>query len=171
MQKITPFFWFDKEAEEAMNFYTSVFASAPNAQGESKVESITRYPEGFTEGPMAGMDGKVLTGVFSLAGQKFMCLDGGPIFKPSTATSMYVECETQEEVDHFWTKLSEGGAPEAQQCGWLADKYGFAWQIIPKQLPELLANPDKAKSDRVMQTMLQMKKIVIADLEKAADSE
>src|SRR6185369_9645685 len=101
------------------------------------------------------MQGKVLTGVFELEGQRFMCLDGGPIFKPSTATSFLVECENQEEIDYFWGKFTEGGDPKAQQCGWLADKYGFAWQINPKRLGELLSDPDKEKSGRVMQAMLQ----------------
>jgi predicted 3-demethylubiquinone-9 3-methyltransferase (glyoxalase superfamily) len=170
MQKITPFLWFDTHAEEAMNFYTEIFATRPGtANGESKVVSIHRYPDGPLEGPMKGFEGKVLTGVFLLDGQKFMCLDGGPIFKPSTATSMYIECEDQSEVDHFWSKLSEGGPIEAQQCGWVADKFGFAWQIIPKQLPQLLTDPDKAKAKRVLDAMMTMKKIVVADLESAAN--
>lgn len=164
MQKITPFLWFDKEAEEAVNFYTSVFK-------DSKIVSITRYPEGPLEEPMKGMEGKVLTAVFELQGQQFMALDGGPIFKPTEAVSFYIPCEDQEEVDHLWGKLSEGGPVEAQQCGWLKDKYGFSWQIIPTALPRLLQDPDKAKSGRVMQAMLKMKKIVIADLEAAAAQE
>ncbi len=161
-QKITPFLWFDKNAEEAMNFYTSIFE-------DSKIVSIKRYPEGITEGPMKGMDRKVLTAVFELRGQTFMCLDGGPFFKPTGAMSLYVECETQEEVDNYWDKLAEGGDPQAQQCGWLMDKYGFSWQIIPKILPELLNDSDKAKADRVMQAMLQMKKIDVATLKQAYD--
>ncbi len=169
MQKITPFLWFDKECEEAMNFYVDIFASSPVKNGESKIESIKYYPEHSDNEHLKNMQGKVLTGVFMLAGQQFMALDGGPIFKPSTATSMSIDCSTQEEVDHFWTRLGAGGAPEAQQCGWLADKYGFAWQVVPKQLPELLSQPDQEKANRVMQAMMQMKKIVIADLEKAAE--
>ncbi|MBX4189192.1 VOC family protein [Candidatus Parcubacteria bacterium] len=161
MQKITPFLWFDRNAEEAMNFYVSIFK-------DSKIESIKRYPEGVTEGPMKGFDGKVLTAVFELEGQKFMALDGGPFFKPSGAVSFYVECKDQEEVDYYWGRLSEGGNPESQQCGWLQDKYGFSWQIIPKALGELLSDPDKAKSDRVLQAMLKMKKIDIKGLENAA---
>jgi predicted 3-demethylubiquinone-9 3-methyltransferase (glyoxalase superfamily) len=160
---ITPFLWFDRNAEEAMNFYISIFP-------DSKIVSIKRYPEGITEGPMAGFDGKVLTAVFELLGQQFMCLDGGPIFKPTMATSFYVECEDQEEVDKYWDKLSEGGDEKAQQCGWVSDKYGFSWQIIPKRLPELLNDPDKEKANRAMQAMLQMKKIDIAKLEEATDS-
>ena len=163
-QKITPFLWFDKNAEEAMNFYTSIFKSA-------KIVSIQRYPEGPLEAPMKGMEGKILTAIFELEGQRFMCLDGGPYFKPSGAVSFYVECETQEEVDHYWNKLTEGGDPKAQQCGWLADKYGFSWQIIPVILGQLLSDPDKAKADRVMKAMLQMKKIDSATLEKAANQE
>ena len=167
MSQITPFLWFDKNAEEAMKFYVSVFAKAPYKKGASKVVSIKRYPKGITEGPMAGMDGKVLTAVFQLAGQTFMCLDGGPIFKPSTATSLYVRCKDQKEVDYFWNKLTAGGLPEAQQCGWLQDKYGFSWQIIPDALPKLLNDKNKAKADRAMQAMLQMRKIDIAKLREA----
>jgi predicted 3-demethylubiquinone-9 3-methyltransferase (glyoxalase superfamily) len=162
MQKITPFLWFDKNCEEAVNFYTSIFKDA-------RIVSIKRYPDGPLEAPMKGMEGKVLTAVFELEGQKFMALDGGPHFKPNGAVSFYVECETQEEVDYYWNKLSEGGDPNAQQCGWLQDQYGFSWQIIPNTLPQLLSDPDKVKADRVMQAMLQMKKIEIADLEKAAE--
>lgn len=158
MQKIAPFLWFDNKAEEAMNFYTSVF---PN----SRIVSIARYPAGG-KGPMEGMDGKVLTAVFELMGQTFMFLDGGPFFKPTGAMSLYVECEDQKEIDAYWNKLTEGGDPKSQQCGWIQDKYGFSWQIIPKALPKLLTDPDKAKADRVMQAMLKMKKIVVADLEK-----
>jgi predicted 3-demethylubiquinone-9 3-methyltransferase (glyoxalase superfamily) len=170
MQKITPFLWFDTQAEEAINFYTETFANRPGtANGESKIESITRYPDGPLDGPMKGMEGKVLTAVFKLDGQTFMCLDGGPIFKPTSAMSLYIECEDQAEVDHFWTKLSEGGNPEAQQCGWLQDRFGFSWQVIPKDLPRLLGDPDKAKSGRVMAAMMQMKKIDVATLEAAAN--
>jgi predicted 3-demethylubiquinone-9 3-methyltransferase (glyoxalase superfamily) len=161
MQKITPFLWFDKNAEEAMNFYISIFKNA-------RIISIARYPEGPLEGPMKGMEGKVLTAVFELEGQRFMAIDGGPALKPSGAISFYVECETQDEVDHYWNSLAAGGDPQRQECGWLQDKFGFSWQIIPKALPRLLTDPDKAKSARVLQVMLQMKKIVVADLEKAA---
>jgi predicted 3-demethylubiquinone-9 3-methyltransferase (glyoxalase superfamily) len=162
-QKITPFLWFDKQAEEAINFYVSIF---PN----SKIVSIKRYPDGplALEGPMKGMEGKVLTAVFELQGQQFMALDGGPFFKPTEAISFYVECEDQAEVDGYWNKLSEDGDPKAQQCGWLKDKFGFSWQIVPKALPQLLNDADKQKSARVMQAMLQMKKIDVAALQKAA---
>lgn len=296
MQKITPFLWFDKNAEEAINFYTSIF---PN----SKITSIQRYPEDQQVGPMADMKGKILTAVFELEGQRFMALDGGPIFKFTPAISFFVSCETEEEINSLWEKLSEGGkvrmefqkypfsdkygwtddkfgvswqlslakgpqkitpsllftqekagkveeainfytslfenskietiaryekgdydkeglikysqfslngeyfsamestlqhefsfneavsfyvncedqtevdalwskmsaVPESEQCGWLKDKYGVSWQIIPKQLGELMSDPDKEKSGRVIQKMLTMKKIVVADLQKAAE--
>jgi len=171
MQKITPFLWFDKNCEEAMNFYVSVFNTAPDKKADSKIVSIKRYPEGPLEGPMKGMEGKVLTAVFELGGQTFMALDGGPYFKPTGAVSFYIECGTQAEVDHYWDKLSASGDPKSQQCGWLMDKFGFSWQVIPTALPTLLSDPDKAKSGRVMQAMLKMKKIVIADLQKAADGQ
>jgi predicted 3-demethylubiquinone-9 3-methyltransferase (glyoxalase superfamily) len=164
MQKITPFLWFDNQAEEAMNFYTSIFK-------DSKIISIKRYPDGPLEEPMKGMEGKVLTGVFELQGQRFMALDGGPTFKFTEAVSFYIECENQEEVDYFWEKLSEGGDQNAQQCGWLKDKFGLSWQVIPKALSKLMHDPDKEKSNRVLQAMLQMKKIDIAGLEKAAEKQ
>jgi predicted 3-demethylubiquinone-9 3-methyltransferase (glyoxalase superfamily) len=166
MQKITPFLWFDRNCEEAINFYVSVFEGAPDKKGESKVENIKYYPAGITEGPMAGFDGKILTAVFKLAGQTFMALDGGSYFKPSGAVSFLVECDTQEEIDHYWSKLTEGGDPNAQQCGWLKDKYGFSWQIVP-DMSRWMNDKDKERSDRAMQAMLQMKKIDIATLEEA----
>ncbi len=166
MQKITPFLWFDKNAEEAMKFYTEIFAAK---DGRSKIVSIKRYPDGPLEGLMEGFEGKVLTGVFELAGQQFMALDGGPVFTPTAAMSFYVECQDQEEVDYYWEKLGEGGDPKAQQCGWLQDKYGFSWQIIPADLPKLLNDPDQAKAHRAMHAMLQMKKIDVASLKAAAD--
>jgi predicted 3-demethylubiquinone-9 3-methyltransferase (glyoxalase superfamily) len=168
-QKITTFLWFDRQAEEAINFYVSIFANSPFPKGESKIVTIKRYPEGIKEGPMAGFDGKVLTGVFTLAGQTFMALDGGPIFKPTSAMSLLIECQNQEEIDYFWEKLSEGGNPQAQQCGWLMDKFGFSWQVAP-DMTRWMNDSDKAKSDRAMQAMLKMKKIIIADLEKAYNS-
>ncbi len=160
MQKITPFLWFDRNCEEAVNFYVSVFKN-------SKIVTIKHYPSGITEGPMAGFDGKVLTAVFELEGQRFMALDGGPVFSPNnSATSMLIECADQAEIDHYWEKLTEGGDPQAQQCGWLKDKFGFSWQVSP-QMEKWLNGADKAGSARAMQAMLGMKKIVIADLEKA----
>lgn len=158
MQKITPFLWFDRNAEEAIQFYTSIFKN-------SKIVSIKRYPEGPLEGPMQGMEGKVLTAIFELEGQRFMALDGGPIFKFTEATSFFVECELQEEVDYYWEKLSAD--PQAEQCGWLKDKYGLSWQIVPTLVSELLNDPDPAKSQNVMQAILQMKKIDIAGLKRA----
>lgn len=163
MQKITAFLWFDKNAEEALNFYISIFKNA-------KIVSIKRYPDGPLESPMEGMQGKVLTAVFELEGQIFMALDGGPFFKPTGAVSFYVECETQEEVDYYWQRLTAGGDEKAQQCGWLQDKFGFSWQIIPTALPKLLNDPDPVKADRVMQAMLKMKKIDIEELKGAYES-
>ncbi len=159
IQKITPFLWFINNAEEAMNFYVSVFK-------DSKIVSIKYYPENSNVEHLEGMNGKVLTGIFELAGQRFMALDGGPgVFEFTGAISFYVECEDQEEVDYLWEKLSAD--PKSEQCGWLKDKYGISWQIIPKQLGELLSDPDKEKSNRAMLAMLQMKKISIPNLQKA----
>lgn len=172
MRKITPFMWFDRNAEEAMNFYTEIFASRPGtANGESKITRIVRYPEGITEGPAVGFDGQVLTGEFMLDGEEFMCIDGGPYFKPSGAISYLVDCADQAEVDHFWEKFSEGSDPASWQCGWITDKYGFTWQIVPKQLNQLLTSEDKGVRDRVMAVMMPMKKLIIADLEAAANKE
>jgi predicted 3-demethylubiquinone-9 3-methyltransferase (glyoxalase superfamily) len=161
MQKITPFLWFDKQAEEAMNYYIDTFKGSPAKDGnDSEIVHIQYYPEGYTEGPMANLQGKVLTGVFKLAGQKFMCLDGGPIFKFNEAMSLYVDCADQTEIDYFWEKLSldtSGG-----QCGWTKDKFGLSWQIIPKNMGDLL------KNKKAIDTMLKMKKINIAELEAAS---
>lgn len=153
MQKITPFLWFDHEAEEAMNFYVSIFKNA-------KIISLTRYGKG---GP--GPAGEVMTGTFQLEGQEFMSLNGGPDHQFTEAISFFVDCKTQEEVDELWNKLTEGG--EEGPCGWLKDKFGVSWQIIPTVLGELLNDPDPAKSQRVMQAMLQMKKIDIKTLQEA----
>ncbi len=165
MQKITPFLWFDKRAEEAMKFYVSVFSNKLGKK--SRIVSIKRYPDGPLEGPMKGMEGKVLTGVFELNGQRFMALDGGPIFKFTEALSLYVECETQAQVDYLWSKLGEGGDENAQQCGWLKDKYGLSWQIVPSLLGKLLSDKDKKKSNRVMDALLKMRKIDIKALKQA----
>lgn len=163
MQKITPCLWFrDNNAEEAMNFYTSIF---PN----SVILEIHRYPEGVKEGPMKGFGGKVLTGIFELEGQRFMAIDGGPVFEFTGAISFQIECADQEEVDHYWSNLS--AVPGAEQCGWLKDKYGISWQVVPKILGKLLTDPDKAKADRVMQSMLKMKKIDIQKLKNVAEQE
>ena len=165
MQKIVPCLWFDKEAEEAIKFYISIFNSAPHSAKNSKIVSIERYPEEPLDIPVKGMEGKILTAIFELNEQRFMALDGGPLFKFTEATSFDVECADQEEVDYFWEKLS--AVPEAEQCGWLKDKYGLSWQIIPKRMGELLSEQDKIKARRVMDAMLKMKKIIIKDLEKA----
>lgn len=153
MQKITPFLWFDSQAEEAANFYVSVFKN-------SRIGSVSRYGEA---GP--GPKGSVMVVTFQLDGQQFMAINGGPYFTFTPAVSFLVSCETQQEVDEFWNKLSDGGKTE--QCGWLRDKYGVSWQIIPAILGELMGDPDPARSQRVMQAMLQMTKIDIAALKKA----
>ncbi len=154
-QKITPFLWFDNNAEEAVDFYISVFADA-------QILNLSRYPE---EVPDLG--GKALSIVFQLEGQKFMALNGGPLFHFTEAISLLVDCSSQAEVDHLWTKLCEGGEPG--RCAWLKDKFGLSWQIVPKQLGELLGDPDPQKAQRVMQAMLQMSKIDIAALQAAHD--
>jgi predicted 3-demethylubiquinone-9 3-methyltransferase (glyoxalase superfamily) len=153
MQKISPFLWFDDQAEEAMNFYVSVFKN-------SKVGNVTRYGDA---GP--GPKGSVMTASFELEGQPFTALNGGPHFKFTEAVSFFVSCETQAEVDELWDKLSEGG--QTQQCGWLKDKFGLSWQITPVALMELMSNPDPERSRRVMEAMLQMTKIDIAQLRRA----
>jgi predicted 3-demethylubiquinone-9 3-methyltransferase (glyoxalase superfamily) len=155
MQKITPFLWFDNQAEEAMNFYTSIFKN-------SKVGRISRYGDA---GP--GPEGAVMSATFQLEGQEFMALNGGPLFQFTPAVSFFVNCETQEEVDHFWEKVSAGGKQE--QCGWLKDKFGLSWQIVPSILGKLLGDKDPAKASRVMQAMLQMIKLDIAALKKVAE--
>lgn len=165
MQKITPSLWFDKECEEAINFYIDTFNAAPHSKKNSKIVTLKRYPEGIEDGPMKGMDGKVLTLIFELAGERFMALDGGPLFKFNESISFYVECEDQEEVDYFWEKLSH--VPEAEACGWLKDKFGLSWQIIPKQLGEFVGDADPEKSGRATQAMLKMKKIDIAKMRQA----
>jgi predicted 3-demethylubiquinone-9 3-methyltransferase (glyoxalase superfamily) len=153
MQKITPFLWFDSQAEDAMNLYVSVFKN-------SRILSMTRYGEA---GP--GPAGMVMTATFELEGQEFMALNGGPDHKFTDAISFFVDCKTQEEVDELWEKLSEGG--EKGPCGWLKDRFGLSWQIVPSVLGELLNDPDPAKSQRVMKAMLQMSKIDIASLKAA----
>lgn len=158
MQKITPFLWFDTQAEEAANFYVSIFDN-------SKVLSLTRCGEA-TPGPK----GSVLTVEFELEGQKFAALNGGPNFKFTEAVSFVVNCTTQEQVDYFWEKLLEGGGKESQ-CGWLKDKYGLSWQVTPTILIELLQDKDPEKANRVMQAMMKMIKIDIETLKQAAAGE
>lgn len=153
MQPITPFLWFDTQAEQAAKFYCSIFEN-------SKIVTTTPYGEA---GP--GPKGGVMTVVFQLEGQEFIALNGGPQFKFTEAISFSVNCKTQKEVDYYWKKLSAGG--EEGPCGWLRDKYGLSWQINPTRLGELLSDPDPKKANRVMQAMLKMKKIEIAGLEQA----
>lgn len=153
MQKITPNLWFDTEAEEAAKFYTSIFKN-------SKITGITHYGEA---GPRPA--GSVLTVEFELDGMQFVALNGGPEFKFTEAVSLAVSCETQDEIDGLWDKLSAGG--EIQECGWLKDKYGLSWQIVPAALPEMLNDPDADKSEAVMRAILSMKKLDIAELRRA----
>ena len=153
MQKITPFLWFNNDAEEAMNFYVSIFKN-------SKVGNVTRYGDA---GP--GPKGTVMSATFQLEGQEFYALNGGPMFSFTPAISLFVNCETQQEVDELWEKLSQGG--QTQPCGWLQDRYGLSWQIIPTVLGRMLQDKDPAKANRVMKAMLQMTKIDIARLKQA----
>jgi predicted 3-demethylubiquinone-9 3-methyltransferase (glyoxalase superfamily) len=163
MQKITPCLWFDDQAEEAVEFYTAIFRN-------SKIVSVARYGEAGREvhGKPAGT---VMVVAFELDGQAFTALNGGPMFKFNEAISFQVNCETQEEVDYYWEKLSEGGDETAQQCGWLKDKYGASWQVIPTVLPEMINDPDSEKSQRAMTAMLQMKKIDIDELKRAYEGQ
>jgi len=156
MQKITPFLWFDGHAEEAMKFYTSIFKN-------SRILDVKRCGDA---GP--GPKGSVFTGTFELEGQQFMVLNGGPHYKLTPAFSLFVNCETQAEVDELWDKLLAGGG-QPSRCGWLTDKFGVSWQIIPTALGQLLHDPDPVKSQRVMQAMLQMVKLDIATLQRAHD--
>lgn len=156
-QKITPFLWFNDEAEEAAKFYTSIFKN-------STIGTITRYNE-ESVGPTGRPAGSVMTIDFELGGQKFVALNGGPMFKFTEATSFVVNCENQEEVDYFWTKLSAGG--EEGRCGWLKDKFGLSWQVVPTVLIEMLADKDTGKAKHVMRAMLQMDKIDLPTLERA----
>src|ERR1700693_3557940 len=156
MQKITPFFWFDGKAEEAMNFYVSIFKN-------SKIMSVTRYGEA---GP--GPKGTVMSATFQLDGHEFFSFNGGPQFTFTPAISFFVNCESQAEVDELWEKLSEGG--EKGRCGWLKDKFGLSWQIIPTALPEMLQDENPEKAGRVLQAMLQMDKIDIATLKRAYEN-
>jgi predicted 3-demethylubiquinone-9 3-methyltransferase (glyoxalase superfamily) len=150
MQKITPFLWFDNNAEEAIDFYISVFKN-------SKVTN-----------KMPGPDGKVLTATFILDGQEFQALNGGPMFKFTEAISLFIKCETQDEIDYYWQKFTTDGGEESM-CGWLKDKYGLSWQVVPPVLGQLLCDKDRVKAGRAMQAMMKMRKIVIADLQKAFD--
>ncbi|MFC4014019.1 VOC family protein [Nonomuraea purpurea] len=155
MQKITTYLWFDNQAEEAAEFYTSLFE-------DSRILDVQRYGEA---GP--GPAGTAMVVTFELAGQRYCALNGGPAFTFTEAISLYVDCASQEEVDELWAKLTDGG--EESQCGWLKDRYGLSWQIIPKQLRELMSDPDPARAGRAMKAMLGMRKIEIQGLVDAAD--
>jgi len=157
MQRITPFLWFDTQAEEAVNFYVSIFKN-------SRIGSIAHYEEEAAKAS-GRPKGSVMTVAFELDGQEFIALNGGPLFKFTEAISLVVNCETQEEVDHFWKRLTAGG--QEVQCGWLKDRFGVSWQVVPTVLGEMLQDKDRGKSRRVMAAMLKMKKINIEALKKA----
>jgi predicted 3-demethylubiquinone-9 3-methyltransferase (glyoxalase superfamily) len=159
MQKITPFLWFDDQAEEAAMYYTSIFKN-------SKIGTITRYDDAGAK--VSGRPkGSAMTVSFQLNGQDFTAINGGPAFKFTEAISFVVSCEDQDELDYYWRRLGEGGDEKAQQCGWLKDRFGLSWQIVPTALSRLLGDKEPGKAMRVMQALLQMKKIVIADLQRA----
>ena len=159
IQKIAPCLWFDDQAEEAARFYTGIFKN-------SKIVTVARYGKAGHEvhGRPAGT---VMTVAFELEGQAFTALNGGPVFKFNEAISFQVNCETQAEVDYYWEKLSEGGDVKAQQCGWLKDRYGVSWQVVPRALVEMITDPDSEKSGRAMEAMLRIKKLDIAELKRA----
>ncbi len=157
--KISPCLWFEHQAEEAAHFYTGIFK-------DSKITAISRYGEAGKE-HHGRPPGSVMTVAFELEGQSYTALNGGPSFKFNEAISFQIDCETQEEVDYYWEKLAEGGPPEAQMCGWVKDKFGVSWQVVPTILPELLMDPDTEKSQRAMMAMLQMKKLDIAGMMRA----
>jgi predicted 3-demethylubiquinone-9 3-methyltransferase (glyoxalase superfamily) len=159
VQAITPCLWFDSQAEEAARYYTGIFKN-------SKITSISRYGEVGREAH-GQLPGTVMTVAFELDGQPFTALNGGPVFTFNEAISFQIMCGTQEEVDHYWNKLSEGGDERAQQCGWVKDRYGVSWQVVPTALIEMMSDPDQKKSGRAMQAMLQMKKLDIAELKRA----
>ncbi len=163
LQKIVPFLWFDNQAEEAARFYTSIFKN-------SKVGKISRYGEAGRE-VHGRPPGSVMVVEFEIEGQKFSALNGGPVFNFNEAISFEINCETQEEVDYYWEKLTAGGDPKAQQCGWLKDKYGVSWQVVPTVLAELMTDPDRSKAERTMEALLKMKKLDIAELERAANGQ
>ncbi|HEV7486508.1 MAG TPA: VOC family protein [Thermoanaerobaculia bacterium] len=158
-QKITPCLWFDDQGEDAANFYVAIFK-------DSRITNVSRYGEAGKE-VHGKKPGTAMTVAFELEGQPFTALNGGPQFKFNQAISFQISCESQAEVDHYWDNLSEGGDPNAQQCAWLKDKFGLSWQVVPTALPRLLSDPDRAKAGRVMNAMLKMKKIDIAELENA----
>ena len=161
IQRITPCLWFDHQAEQAARFYITVFKN-------STITKIARYGEAGQE-VHKQKPGTVLTVAFELDGHTFTALNGGPIFKFNEAISFQVNCDTQDEIDHYWEKLSAGGDPKAQQCGWLKDKYGASWQVVPRVLPDMLTDPNHEKSDRAMTALMKMKKLDIAALKRAFD--
>ena len=163
VQPITPCLWFDSQAEEAARYYTGIFKN-------SKIGTITRYGEAGRE-VHGRPPGSVMTVAFELNGQPFTALNGGPVFKFNEAISFQIMCRTQEELDQYWNKLTAGGDKQAQQCGWLKDKYGLSWQVVPAVLVEMMKDPDKEKAGRVMEALLQMKKLDIAELERASAGE
>jgi predicted 3-demethylubiquinone-9 3-methyltransferase (glyoxalase superfamily) len=154
MQKIVTFLWFDGQAEEAVNFYTSLFK-------DSKIITMARYPDS-----VPGLGGKVLTAVFELNGQRFMALDGGPEFKFNESISLFINCDNQQEIDYFWNKLTADGGKEGR-CGWLKDKYGLSWQVVPVNMGELMQSKDPSKGGKAIQALMQMSKISIAGLQEA----
>jgi predicted 3-demethylubiquinone-9 3-methyltransferase (glyoxalase superfamily) len=159
LSKISPFLWFDRQADEAAKFYTSIF---PN----SRVTEIARYPDYGREFHGAA-PGTVMTVAFELDGQSFIAFNGGPVFRFNESISMTVYCDNQEEVDHYWERLGEGGDEAARQCGWLKDKYGLSWQIVPRVLPEMLVDPDPERAKRAFAAMMDMRKLDIAALQRA----
>jgi predicted 3-demethylubiquinone-9 3-methyltransferase (glyoxalase superfamily) len=158
---IVPCLWFDSQAEEAAKFYTGIFR-------DSKIVATSHYGEAGQE-VHGQKPGTVMTVAFELEGQSFTALNGGPVFKFNEAISLQVMCDNQEQVDHYWNKLSDGGDEKAQQCGWLKDRFGVSWQVVPRVLPELLIDPDPGRSQRAMNAMLKMKKLDIAQLKRASD--
>jgi predicted 3-demethylubiquinone-9 3-methyltransferase (glyoxalase superfamily) len=163
IQKISPHLWFDKQAEDAANYYVSIFKN-------SRITKISHYgKEGFEIHNMS--EGTVMTVEFELEGQQFVALNGGPIFKFNESISFMINCTSQEEIDYYWEKLSTGGDPKSQQCGWLKDKFGVSWQVAPRQLAEMFSDADRERSERVMRAMLRMKKLILTELEEAYNGE
>ena len=162
-QPLTPCLWFDSQAEEAARFYTGIFKN-------SKIVAMTRYPDAGQE-IHGRAPGSVMTVEFELNGQTFTALNGGPHFRFNEAISFQVMCQTQEEMDQYWNRLGQGGDPKAQQCGWLKDKYGLSWQVVPSGMVELLNSPDREKANRAMEAMMHMKKLDLAELKRAFEGE
>ncbi len=167
--KITPFLWFEKDCEEAINFYVSTFNTAPKSNGNSKIISIQKYPDNIPDAPWpTEVSGKVLTAVFELEGQRFMALDGGVgIFPKGGQVSLLIDCDTQGEIDYYWSKLS--AVPASEQCGWCKDKFGLSWQVNPNVMGKLMTDPDARKVKAVIDAFMPMKKLDIAALQEAYD--